>query len=329
MNNSSLKDESDALRVDAISSKVMDHILSTPSFKILRSILLATMAFAVAVNVGGSFYAGTKMTSIRDQARKAGEGIARALTEVISESREVQQSSRQFHSLIYEKLEGTLKVADKEISDAVGGVVALAGHEEERVKEIAEEATGKFNDKVAALEALVEASTTRISDAEKLVLEKADSAAPRIDDALTFIEGERNKALRNIRSESSGLLSDIQNEMVALTGDAKSRTEEAVREVESSIVPSTELINEAVLKIENESNVALRKLQIDSIDELDTVRKQLDALSKESGRLNLTTIRAFLDLEMLVIISFSVLALLLSVWSLFRTREKVIGIKDG
>lgn len=164
--------------------------------------------------------------------------------------------------------------------------------------------------------------------------------AAKAEKDITLAEEKVSSHSKEVVKASNDFRSVIEMRIGALSQDAELRMDKAAKNVEILVEPTKGRLKAAekavqdeqvtafnkmkgaVAEVENERNIALSKLRVKSIDELDGVRKMINALSEESGRLNLTSIRAFVDVEMGAILVFSVLAFLISIVALIRSWKK-------
>jgi hypothetical protein len=157
--------------------------------------------------------------------------------------------------------------------------------------------------------------------------------AAKAEKDIALAEEKVSSHSKEVVKASNDFRSVIEMRIGALSQDAELRMDKAAKNVEILVEPTkrhleaaetaaSNKIKGAVAEIEKERDIALIKLKVKSIDELDGVRRMINALSEESGRLNLTSIRAFVDVEMGAILVFSVLAFLISIVTLIRSWKK-------
>ena len=114
---------------------------------------------------------------------------------------------------------------------------------------------------------------------------------------------------------------------------ARQKIDKAATTVEQAVEPATSKIQTAAGKVEtklaaaievidSEQEKALLKLKVPSIDELGEIKTQIEELKRTGGRLNLRNIRSFVDLEVVLVLIFSILALGISVAAWIRAGKK-------
>ena len=142
-----------------------------------------------------------------------------------------------------------------------------------------------MKDAAAAVEAQIEPAKQRIETAAKAVEQARSPAEVRISQAVKAAE------------DAVGL--------------AKARIETTAGEVETKSA-------EAIDEIATQQQTALTNLQVPSIDQLGKVKAQIDSLENAGARLNLKSIQSFVDLQVAVVLVFSVVAFAISIAAWIR-----------
>ena len=86
-------------------------------------------------------------------------------------------------------------------------------------------------------------------------------------------------------------------------------------------VLTTNIIDEGITQFNIDLKEALKIINADSITDLSNISYQIEALKKEGDRLNLKSIRSFVDFEVVLILVFSILALGFSIIAFFRSKK--------
>jgi enamine deaminase RidA (YjgF/YER057c/UK114 family) len=189
----------------------------------------------------------------------------------------------------------------------------------EQKMEAAETAITTQSDKVVkeslALESTIDA---RIQEITKKLKDRIDNAVVAVDNKIKPAKQRIEKAAQAVEQASvlaeeriSGAASAVENAV----DPAEARIEAAAQQVETK--------SEVAIKdIASQQDIALTKLHVPSIDQLGKVKAQIEGLERAGARLNLKSIRSFIDLQVFAVLIFSVVAFAISIAAWIRASRK-------
>lgn len=298
---SSTKGSDHESSLEAITNLVIERFLSSKLFGLVKLVVIGGIVISAAIFGYGTLEANSNVKSVRDQAAAAEISIRSAEDSVTAFKEEVEGKSKEFNDKIKKRIDAIIDEARTRLGTAAKDLESFAESEEERLGAIMgqlDEASRDIKKKEAEFE---------------LEREKAIGALQ-----LQSIDKQIGELIQETKSQMEEAVKAIEN----LVGPAEIRLEAGITGVEEKEVTASERMKDAVTKVETERDVAFGKLQVKSIDELDRVRKEIDALSEEGGQLNLKSVRAFVDAQMMAIFLFSVLAVVFSSAALWRSGKK-------
>jgi len=256
----------------ALQSEVENLITSLPMVKIGKWLLLGIVLVVIAIFTGGTIYSDMKIRGISEIADSATSTINNIRWDSVEIAEKFQNRISQANTALNSEL-----IKAKELSQTI-------------------------SDDIDKMETKLISATNdidlKITDLERMIESKFENIGSDVENYKTVTTKNIDGQFSAVKSHAEAKIPDINGQFNAV----KSHAETKISDIDGQFNNVKGYANNAIDKINAEKSEALRIIDISSLGEFNKFKEQIESLKKAGGKVDLFTIRKFLDNSILGIL---------------------------